>query len=179
MRRLIPIFLLLAGLMYAQPVQAQDDPPAAPAATATTDEATPDAKTEYLELTEGNVKVNDIVTDATKIYTAITDLQEAKKGAKKAAILLLLVAICKFLLSGVKLVKKHFWKSRKGKTVLRLSTLGLGLLVLILCKLAVGVGWMDALFYALAGPGALAAHELLGIFAGMKDDKDAPTPSSG
>jgi hypothetical protein len=177
MKRFMPVLVLLFGfgVFIPAPLPAQDTPPEASIEETTTDAKT--AKEEFIEITEGEVKVKDIVTDATEVYAAVTDLKEAKEGAKKGAILLLLVTICKFLLSGVKLAKKHFWKTRKGKTVLRLSAVGLGLAVLILGKLVAGVDWMDALFYALSGPGAIVAHELLGVFAGMKDDKDAePAP---
>lgn len=170
-RKLMPFLVLLLGIgvFTPTPLPAQD---VAPAATAVTETTEAPAKNELIELVEGEVKVKDIIADGTEVYESVTTLREAKDGATKGAILLLLVAIFKFLLTGLKLFKKHFWTKRKGKTVLRLSAIGLGLGVLILGKLVAGLDWMDALFYALSGPGAIAAHELLGIFAGMKDDKD-------
>jgi hypothetical protein len=150
-------------------------PPAEPAPELTATE-------EFRALVDKESSPAEAVDGAVETYEAAKDLAESgSSAAKLGLVLLLLSAIFKTLLSVAKLVSKAFFQTRKGKTVMRLVTLGLGLIVLVITKVAVGMPWVEALFLALSGPGAIVVHELTGLFAGIKDEKDAqgssPTPT--
>lgn len=182
--------ILAAGVLLCVPAFGQE-PPAEPADSATTEEVVKpdpveDAKKEYVELVDGDVKVKDVIADGTEVYEAIQALRDEKKQTGTvtfAMIMLLLAAIFKALLSVAKIIGKlvgvEFWKTRKGKTIMRLICIGLGLATMATAKLAAGVGWGDAILLFFSGPGALAVHELTGLFVGMKDDKDEPTEATG
>lgn len=182
-------YLIAVGfalLLLCTPAYGQELPPdPAPAVAEDVADPVADAKAEYTELVDGDVKVKDVITNGTEVYDAVQALRKEKEETGKinmVLILLMLAAIFKALLSVAKVVGKlvgeEFWKNRKGKTIMRLICIGLGLATMVTAKLAAGVGWGDAILLFLSGPGALAAHEVTGLFVGMKDDKDEPAEES-
>jgi len=138
------------------------------------------AKKEYLELVDGKVKINDLVVEGSEVYEAVQAMREAKKSGKginMALIVMALAALFKFLLSILKMaVASGFWSTRKGKTVTRLTTIGLGIAAMFVAKLGMGMGWGDALLLFMSGPGAMAFNESVDIFTGAKDAKDEAKP---
>ena len=91
----------------------------------------------------------------------------------KVEFLLILTAAFKLLLSAVKL-SGPFWKGRKGKTILRLVTVTLGVAVWLTAQWGMGVGWFEAVVLGFSGPLAVALHEyqyLIPALARKKDKK--------
>jgi hypothetical protein len=152
---------------------------AAPVLPAWADEARPAAEVEVLaatpteeftELVDGEVKIHDVVSNVTEVYEAVKSYRTEKETQAKLALLLLLLAIAfKAVISGAKLVANEFLSSPGGKTAIRVSTLFLGLAVLMLSRVGAGMHWIDAFFLSLSGPGAIVVHELLDLFRGDKD----------
>jgi hypothetical protein len=127
---------------------------------------------EFIELVDGDVKIHDVVSNVTEVYEAVKVYRGEQDARAKLALLLLLLAIAfKTIISAAKLIANEFLASPRGKTVIRVSTLFLGLAVLMLSRAGVGMHWIDALFLSLSGPGAIVVHELLEIFSGEKDDQ--------
>lgn len=127
---------------------------------------------EFTELVDGEVKIHDVVSNVTEVYEAVKTYRGEQEARAKLALLLLLLAIVfKMVISVAKLVATEFLSSPKGKTAIRVSTLFLGLAVLMLSRVGVGMHWIDAFFLSLSGPGAIVVHELLDIFSGDKDAK--------
>ena len=168
--------LLGCSLLWTSVVLAQEpaDKPVAdkPEVAAPAPVATPE--TETATLVDGQVKVGDLLAGASEVAKAVTEYRAAKTTGDKAAlrlgILAALAAIFKFLLSALKL-STPFWKSDKGKAILRLSTLALSCVVFVVAKLAVGESYMSALTLAMSGPLAVAFHEytyLIPTIAKMK-----------
>lgn len=152
------------------------DPAPAPEPTPPTPEGTTvqDMTDEFKVLVDKDATLVEAVEGAVDTYEASRDLAKNEdKSAVLGLVMILLSAIFKTLLSIVKLVSKAFFQTRKGKTALRVTTLGLGLAVLVTTKVVIGMSWVEALFLALAGPGAIVVHELAGLFSGNKDEKDA------
>jgi len=131
----------------------------------------------YVELVNGDVKVGDMVANGAEVYQAIQDYRAAKAEGRQGLLALVMVALAaafKLLLSLLKLVlAKNFWKSAKGKVVLRVTCIFLGVGVLVASKIGLGMGWGDAVLLAISGPGALAVHELTDLMLGSKDGADA------
>lgn len=177
--------LLFPVLLWCSTLFGQEPPAPAPASepVATEPVATPTDtekdKAAYVELVDGEVKVKDVVADGTEVYDAVMAYRQAKQSGDTTGIALIiaagLAALFKILLSVAKMLSKVFFSTGKGKMVLRVITLVLGLAVFFTVKFAAGFGWVDAIIAALSGPGAIVVHELLDLFAGAKDDKPATT----
>lgn len=137
------------------------------------DSAEDEMTRDFIVLVDGEVKVEDVVADVEEVYAAVVAYRAAGDNATKlAALLLLLAVIFKACLSGAKLAAKEYFTNRRGKTVLRVTTLVLGLGVLVITRVMAGMTWVEASFLALSGPGSIVVHEMTALFSGMKDDKD-------
>jgi hypothetical protein len=168
MKRFLIALALSAGVAAPTlPAWADEAKPAAVAEE--TVAATPTE--EFTELVDGDVKINDVVSNVTEVYEAVKTYRGEQDAKAKLALLLLLLAIAfKTVISGAKLIANEFLSSPRGKTAIRVSTLFLGLAVLMLSRVGAGMHWIDAFFLSLSGPGAIVVHELLAIF---RSDEDA------
>ena len=93
-------------------------------------------------------------------YDELREKYEAAKDANGTPRQLLFCAFgaacLKVLLDAANALAKHRWKQH-----LNWVALGLAVPIALLSRYAAGVGWFDAGLYALIGPGAIAANELL------------------
>lgn len=172
------LFLLMPVPLLGQEPAVVEDPKPPDVTRVTSDAETVEAvNEEYLKLVDGKVEIKDLVVEGAEVYEAVKAMRDAKKGVNLALFVMALAALFKFLLSILKLaVASGFWSTRKGKTVTRLTAIGLGVAAMFVAKLGMGMGWGDALFLFMSGPGALAFNESMGIFVGMKDHKDMGEP---
>jgi len=184
--KVLPVLFVMGALGYALVAYPQEAQP-----TLVVDEGVATAEAKEPELVTGEPltvteEFNRLVTsDPTLMETfaegkdvteAIMEMKRAKEAGGTidlVLIMLLLSSIFKVLLSIAKFIKKEFWKTRQGKTVMKLITLGLGFAVLITTKIGLGMHWGEAILLSLSGPGAMMVHEIIGMFQGMKDPKDA------
>lgn len=166
MKRFLVVLTLSVGLMgpaaYAQSPGS--------GSTAKVHVVKADPTEEFIELVDGDVKIHDVTSNVTEVYEAIKTYRGEKDAQARLALLLLLLAIAfKTVISGAKLVANEFLSGRMGKNIIRVSTLFLGLAVLMLSRMGAGMHWIDAFFLSLSGPGAIVVHEILDIFSGGKD----------
>jgi hypothetical protein len=167
MKTLLLVFTLSAALLSPTNIYAET------LATATHVSAADQAK----EMLDADKKPTpaQVSKEAGDVLAAVEEVKEAKETGEgmKLAIMALLAALFKFLLSAVKL-SGAFWKGRGGKITLRLVTVTLGVLAFFSSAL-MGMGWMDALTVGLSGPLAVAFHEytvLIPSLAKRKDGRD-------
>jgi hypothetical protein len=177
---------LLFGALLALPLSAlgQGEPApepkpepavAAPAATSDLDtnkDGKVDAK-ETAAATEADAGVADVIADGAEVVKAAKDLADREEGSEMpigTMILVLLAAVFKLLLSGIKLVGKNvaWFKTKDGKRVMKYSTLGLGAAAALCANLFFGMHWIEAMQILLSGPIAVGIHEY------TKDSKDTP-----
>ena len=111
--------------------------------------------------------IGEVVTEVSDVITEAKDL----KTGKFLAIAAFLAALFKLLLSLLKLSSDFF----KSKVVPKVIALVLGLATYLCANLAMGVGWVDALILAGAGPGAIFIHELSKLIPAVRAIKDAGT----
>lgn len=98
-------------------------------------------------------QLNEIRTE----YAAYKNSTPAGKDLALAGLLAVLLNLA------LTAVKKIMSITDKGKKWLPWVATGLGILITILDKYALGGGWVQALIYGAAGPGAVVIQELLGI----------------
>lgn len=115
----------------------------------TTDSTVPPAPEKSLE---------EQLKEAQAAYQAIKNSTPDKKDLAIAAFIAVLMNL---LLTGVKKVMKLTDKAKKW---LPFVALGLGLVIAVLQKYALGGGWVQALIYGGAGPGAVFVQELFNLF---------------
>jgi len=161
----------------AAPVVAPVADPAAPAAAEVPAAAPEVAPVPDVVKVEGDkVTVNDIVTDAKGVADAVKAYQDVKKEGDKQtarlALMALLAAIFKILLSCVKFTSE-FWKGKRGKTALRITTLSLGVIVALVSHFAAGESWTSAIMLGVSGPLAISIHELFDIVVNLVQKKPA------
>jgi len=162
------LFLILAlsfpVLAFAEAAAPTPSRPAVtPTATTSSLDTNKDGKVDASEtsaVTTADASAGEVAGDAAKVVDAAKSLKDPTLP-KGLAIAVLLGAIFKLLLSGLKVVSKFapWFKSQDGKRVLKYSTLGLGAAAALTANLAFGMGWMDALTILLSGPLAVAIHE--------------------
>ena len=178
MRRFVLAALLPATLFLSFPIFAQSTIPATTPVMAEASDVVapvvPVAVPDIIKIEGDKVTVNDVITDAGEVAQALKALKDAKgapdKAAIRLAIMALLAAVFKILLSLLKFTS-DWWKTPKAKNVLRLSTLGLGVLVFLTAKLAGGESIVNALMLAMSGPLAIAFHELYDIVIQLSQKK--------
>lgn len=162
MKRFLMILALSTGALAPAYAPGQEARPVEVAAEK------PDPTEEFVELVDGDVRIGDVVYDTVQVYDAIHAYRDGKDKSTKVGLLMLLLAVAfKLVISTVKLIAKDFFSNQKGKTAIRLGTMALGLAVLVLSRVGGGMGWIDAAFLSLSGPGSIVVHELLKLF---KDD---------
>lgn len=166
--------LMLSLMLMSVPAFAQPAPVTPPAASSldTNKDGVVDAA-ETAAATNADSSARDVVADVAEVADATKGLRDPSVP-KGLAIAILLGAIFKILLSGLKLVSKFtpWLKSKDGKRVLKYSTLGLGAAAALTANLAFGMGWIDALTILLSGPLAVAFHEY------TSDSKEAAPPKA-
>lgn len=161
------MFTFLACFMLAGPVYAQDTAPAAAV------EAVTEAPKADTPKADEKPTIGEVVKDGAAVVAAVEDVKDAKKAGEGLylAIMAMLTAIFKFALSGVKL-SGPFWKGRRGKTVLRLVTIGLGAAAAFTAGF-LDASWVDAIMVGLSGPLAVAFHEYTVLLPSLSKKKDA------
>jgi len=183
-KRLIPMLLLLIGLAYAQPVQAEDPP----AATTAPEKVIPagamdtnaDGKVDADETAKEVSKetgVADVASDAGDLASAVQGLKD--KSTPKAMVwMLILATFFKLALSALKLIKAQtkWFTAKKAKRIIKYTTLGLGAVAALLFNFVGGMGWMDAILIFLAGPVSVAIHEYTKDSSAGEADAGATTP---
>jgi hypothetical protein len=174
-RILLPLVLMfLAVSAYAADVVPPDTPPVTPPVAAVLEVApVPDV----VKMEGDKITVNDVVTDAKGVADAFkaykTTQAAGNKLATRLGLMLLLAAIFKILLSCLKFTSE-FWKGNKGKTALRLSTLVVGIAVVLLSHFGAGEGWVSAVLLGVSGPLAISFHELFDIIVGLVQKTPVP-----
>lgn len=99
---------------------------------------------------------------------------EGRKDKSKSALLLaaVIAALLKFLIALIRRTSP-FWKKTRGKWVIRMLTLTLGLVAGVVANYALGMSWMDAVVVFMGGPGAVIITEyqkLIPFLRGKPDD---------
>lgn len=112
----------------------------------------------------GEVSYESVSVEVQEAITAFANARAAERTAMLAAIMALLATLFKLLLSGVKLVGGMTFLTQRQKSVIRLTTIGLGIGVYLTSSLVAGMPWWEALFLSLSGPGAMAVHEYSRLF---------------
>lgn len=135
----------------------------------------PTATEEFERMLNSDPSLQETFGSGKDVYEAIMEMKKAKEDGGTINLIMvmaLLAAAFKFLLSVVKFIRRDYWKTDQGKTVLRLIALGLGLGVLVTSKIAMGMHWSEAIILALSGPGAIVVHEVIDLFPGMKGNSN-------
>jgi len=104
---------------------------------------------------------SEVVKEAGQVVAAAGEYFSGTKGeaeAKKFGLLALIAAVLNLLISLLKLTG-NFWSETRGKWILRLVSLSLGVVVFIVSSMALGMPWWDAVTLGLAGPGAVVMQE--------------------
>jgi hypothetical protein len=113
---------------------------------------------------DADVSLSDLAADASEIRKAVLAYRAQEESTtKRLALAALLALIFKGMLDVLKL-SGPFWKGRKGKNVLKASTLMLGLLMGLFAQIGMGMPWSESLLLALSGPGAMVMHEIGKMF---------------
>lgn len=161
------LMVLLVGL--ASPALAQEpDIPAGPSGIGI--DLNGDGKVdanEVLVVYGSDVDAGNLTQDLHHLVNAVQDMKD-DSTAKVAGVAALLAVVFKLLLSLLKLIAKtEFFSTRKGKRIVKYSTLGLGALAGLAANLSFGVSWIEALMIFASGPLAVAFHEY------TKDSKES------
>lgn len=159
--------MFVSGLAFAQDTKTDPVKPATKVAPKADDATKTDEPASPVKEIVGGVK------------EVIKKVGEVKKGENTAgekipmllAIMALLAAIFKVLLSLLKVMSK-FFKSSKGKTVMRLITVILGFATYLVSSMAMKMPWYEALTLSISGPGALVIHELSLVIPWLKNVKE-------
>jgi hypothetical protein len=121
------------------------------------------------------VTVGEVVADAGEVASAVAAYRAARASGDSAvaaaALLVLLTVVFKFLLSAVKL-SGPMWKGRKGKSIMRLITITLGVASFFVAMFGGGMGWFEAFMVGLSGPLAVALHEYSILIPAIAKKKD-------
>lgn len=169
MNRLAAVLILLMAGLWVTPSFAQDDPkPAAAGEMDTNKDGKVDANETADEVAK-DVDVSDAVKDVTDVVEAAKDLKGKKDGTSMALLITaLLGTIFKFMLSGIKLIKKKtkWFHAKKAKRIVKYTTAALGAASALTANLVFGMSWIEAGIILLSGPVAVAIHEY------TKDSKD-------
>jgi len=116
-------------------------------------------------LADGELTYEELSDDVQTAIAAVSDLRAADRTGRLAALMALLAALFKILLSGVKALKGFtFWKRRQAATI-RITTLMLGIGVFLFSNLMAGMPWWEALMLSLSGPGSMVMHEYSRLFS--------------
>jgi hypothetical protein len=124
-------------------------------------------------LIEKDASGADVAKGVGEVVDAARNIKGKSGNQLALAISVLLAAIFKMLLSLIKVVSKNtdWFKSSRGKSALKYSTLALGALAAIGAGIATAMGanlgWMDVLIIGLSGPGSMVVHELSSLLPGV------------
>jgi hypothetical protein len=100
----------------------------------------------------------DIVKQLGEAKAALDEYRASNEPGAKKLLLFALFAVVANLLINV--IKRFSSLTAKGKKVLPWVAMGLGVLAGGLSLLAAGQGWINAIWYGMAPPGAILLHEL-------------------
>jgi len=155
--------MLLCFILFLVPVTVQGQteiPPPVP----------PVVKVDSGVTTENPIK--DVVTNIKDVVAKAKEVSKTSDKTEKLLIILgLLAALFKLLISLLKVLSKWF-TSKVGGTVIRISTLVLGVGVFLVTNLALKMPWYDAVWLSLSGPGALVLHELTLLIPWLRNLQD-------
>lgn len=166
------LFVLSSGVAFAQ--DGAPAPSTEPAvAPAPAEEAVADIPKEEIPVTSEDkkeeAKEESLVDQAKDAKEAYDKVQTASPAEKKFAIAGLIAVILNLLLTGLKKVMKL---TKSKKKWLPYVALGLGVVIAVVERYALGGGWGDAILYGGAGPGAVVVQELMKAWA--KEDDSEP-----
>jgi len=158
--RLAVVFTLLMAGIWVQPSFAQDPKPAADAGEMDTNKDGKVDADEAAAATAEEVDVGDVAKDVGDVIGAAKGLKDGGEG-QATLIMILLGAIFKLLLSGVKLVrsKTNWFHAKKAKRIVKYTTLVLGGLAALMANLVFDMSWLEAGIILLSGPMSVAMHE--------------------
>lgn len=122
-----------------------------------------------------NSATAEVGAEVKEVLSTAKQIKKADKTEKFLVISAFLAALFKLLLSLMKLVNPYF----KKKDVPKVVASGLGVLVLLFSKLALGVSWVDAIILAASGPGAVFLHELSKMIPALRALKDEQKAKEG
>jgi hypothetical protein len=168
MRKLL-LTALLAAFMCA-PAFARDAPSASPTAVhgvSVTVEHTADDPV----VAEGSTE--EVIAAAAETLSEADKYFKARKEGISTALILCgaIAALLKLLLSLLRLTSP-FWKTTRGKWVLRLITLTIGAIAGVLASVAGGMPWWDALIVFFGGPGAMLIAEYQKMIPFLRPKKE-------
>lgn len=119
--------------------------------------------------------VCDLKCQLDEAKTAYQTLKAAQSGADQDLIKFawagLIAAILKIL---IQLLERLTKLTDKGKKVIPLIAMGIGVLIAMLSKFAMGTTWFDAILLGGAGPGAVFVNELFNIWFKKADSSLQP-----
>jgi hypothetical protein len=118
-----------------------------------------------------SVGIGDIVSGVGDIVDKAKDYKGAEGSGKLVGLMALLAAIFKLLMSAIKLISKTFFKSTKGKNIIKLVTLLLGVGTFIVSNIALGQTWWEALILSFSGPMAMVLHEFTKLVPAIRKAK--------
>jgi hypothetical protein len=90
--------------------------------------------------------------------------KEADKHVTNLALLALLSAICKVVVSLLRLAMP-FFRSEKSSNAIRFVTLGIGVFVFLFSHLAAGESVLDSIILGACGPFSVVVHEYSKLFS--------------
>jgi len=168
--KLAAVLILLTVGLWIHPSFAQDQKPTVtPAGEMDTNKDGKVDADEIKAVVDKEADVGDVVADISDVVDATKGLSDSKEG-KATLIMLLLGAIFKLLLSGIKLIKAQtkWFHAKKAKRIVKYTTLGLGAAAALMANLVFGMSWIEAGIILLSGPISVAIHEY------TKDSSDSP-----
>lgn len=115
--------------------------------------------------------VGDIITGVGNIVEKVKEYKGAEEAGKLMGLMALLAAIFKLSMSGLKLTSKVFFKSDKGKNILKIITLLLGVGTFLVSSMAIGKTWWESLILAMSGPMSMVVHELTKLVPAIRKAK--------
>ena len=122
------------------------------------------------DLADGKVTYDEVSADVQAAIDAVANARSADRTTRLAAIMAVLALLFKLMLSGIKLAGGlSIWGERQW-SVIRISTLCLGIAVYFASSIVGGMPWWEAFFLALSGPGSMVVHEYTQLF-GVKARK--------
>ena len=171
------LFVLSSGAAVAQDVPPEPATEPAAVETAPSDSKTEEPKEEAPAVSDEakeDAKEESVLDQAKDAKEAYDKVKSAEGVEKKFAIAGLIAVLLNLLLTGLKKVMKL---TKSKKKWLPYVALGLGVVIAIVERYALGGGWGDAILYGGAGPGAVVVQELMKAWA--KDDDAAEAVAEG
>jgi len=125
----------------------------------------------FAEFDAGITTLGDVVGELGDVIDTVKGHENVSANSGKLiALMSLLAVVFKFLISFLKFSSVWF-KSNKGKNIIKIITLLLGVGTFFVSNMALGVSWWDSFVLALSGPMSMAIHEITKILPSIRDKK--------